>query len=62
LNLTIVALLELANQVDEDSIFVNDVNDYTILNEDILQGVSKNEPTLFYDLQVNLDDCKLLLT
>jgi len=41
---------------------VNDVNDYMILSEDILQGILKNEPTLFYNLQVNLDDCKLLLT
>jgi hypothetical protein len=62
LNLTIVACLALTNQVDEDSIFVNDVNDYTILNEDILQGVLKNEPTLFYNLQVNLDDYNLPLT
>ncbi len=30
MNLTIVTFLELANQVDKDSIFVNDVNDYMI--------------------------------
>jgi hypothetical protein len=45
------------NQIKEDPIF-----GMMTSNEDILKGVLKNELTLFRHFEVNLDDCKLLLT